>query len=127
MLKKTPRALISVLDSEGKITGYELEVHVTFEAMSKEEEEQARYFTTKVAREDLSDEEVRALLGNSEEVMAGAFKESQTQIAQLQSECAKIPGLESEIRSLLAQTTTASERADAAERKLRDVGVVLAR
>ena len=82
---KKPRAVIDILDSEGKITNHEVEYHVTFEAVTPEDEEIAKNFTPKIIREEVSHEVAQQLRGEAESATFTSNKQLNQQIADMQS------------------------------------------
>lgn len=103
-LKKTPRALIDVLDAEGKITGHELEVFVTYEAEG-EKDEMARHFQARVERVPITAEEALEYRSDAEEIMTDSFKTAQEQIASLQDDKARLSNVEGENAVLLRKVS----------------------
>jgi hypothetical protein len=72
---KTPRAIIDVLDSEGKITGHEIEYHVFPSG------EGAEHFSPRLVREPASLEQVQIYRDASADGLAASFAALNTQLA----------------------------------------------
>ena len=72
---KTPRAIIDVLDAEGKITGHGIEYMVTADGP------EARYVKPRMEREEASAQDVDAIRGTSAAAVTAAFQGLNQQIA----------------------------------------------
>lgn len=86
-IKKTPRALIAVFDAEGKITNWELEVFVTYEAEAPDDPMVA-VFQPQVKRELISAEETASFLKQSNDGLLDENKRLHQQIAVMQEAAA---------------------------------------
>lgn len=84
-LKETPRALILVLDSEGKVSNYELEVFVTYEAEGPDDP-MARAFSPSVVRKELTPTEAATYIGESAGKQAAENRALHEQIVGLQKQ-----------------------------------------
>jgi hypothetical protein len=84
-IKKTPRAVIEVLDAEGKVSGFEIENFYTFEFEEGDDPITAKTFTPRVIRDEATEEEVDVLLGVASEKMSDAHKSLNLQVADMQS------------------------------------------
>ena len=83
---KTPRAIIEVLDSDGKITGYEIENIYTFSSNgTPEEDEMVKLFNAGPRRDEATEDEVAALRKQSAEGLTAGIKDAHDQIADLQT------------------------------------------
>lgn len=84
-IKKTPRAVIEILDAEGKVSGYEIENFYTFELEEGDDPVMAKTFTPRVIRDEATEEEVDALLGEASERMTDSLAALNAQIAEMQA------------------------------------------
>lgn len=82
-VKKTTRAIIEVLDADGKVTGYEAENVYVYEAES-ENDPMVRIAQPKTVREEVSEAEVQAIRGASGDKLTDSLREHAQQIAALQ-------------------------------------------
>lgn len=74
---KTPRAIIDILDTENKITGHEIEYHITAEG------EGANHFTPKVEREEVTVEEVAKLRQHSDDTLTASNNALNAQVQEI--------------------------------------------
>ena len=71
---KTARAILDILDAEGKITGHEIEYHYTFSLGEGEDPALARMFSPKVGREEVSPETVAAMRKESDNALTATVQ-----------------------------------------------------
>lgn len=89
-LVRTNRAIIEILDSEGKITGHEVERFYNWEG------EGAEHFTTKIQRDEATPEEVEELRGAANARLTAQCQEDNARIATLQN---RITELEAQVET----------------------------
>jgi len=114
-IKETPRAIIDVLDSEGNITGHEIEVFVTYEAEGPDDPMLKLGFQSKVERQEATPERVAELRKKSSDGLTDANNKLNAQIAQMQQDhAAAIAILQSDLNAALVQAQEARSDADKA-------------
>lgn len=104
-LKRTVSRLAAVLDSEGKITGYEKEVHSVFAVIDEnnaDEVEMSKSFTPTVKWEDATPEEIAAAFSDSAAKLNANHSEAHAAVANMQEQVATA-------QAELAQTKAASD------------------
>lgn len=105
---KTPRAVIDILDSEGKITNHEIEYNFAFDP-AEGEEELAKMFAPRVMREEATPEQVAAFRESSDSSLTKSIQEVSLINADLQNQMTALK------ESSTKAVEEANNRADKAE------------
>jgi len=115
-IKKTPRAIIEVLDSEGKVTGYEIENFYIYEAEGPDDP-MVRVAKPQVVRDPASQAEVDALRGTSSDGLTAeneALRAENTRLQQVADDAT------ARAEAAVADATRERDAAVAAETEMRD-------